>query len=887
MTTPRKRFFRLPWRSARQIRDDVDEELRFHLDMRIAGLAALGESQDRARAQALHEFGDMDDARRYMGAVDRDIEAAQRRSEIMNDFWHDMGYAARKLRAAPAFTLAAIATLALGIGANTAIFSVVNGVLLEPLPFPQPNRLVRVVYTQQGHGDAGTPMDLVDYRSRATKFVGFSMVEGTTANLIRGNEDAERVQAVRVGANWFNLLGIKPLLGRFFLDNEDKAGARDVVVISEQLWRRDFSGDPAVIGRSVRINSTPFTIVGVVPAEKRYPMTVELWVPKQFSALEMSEQARGARWLGMLARVKDDATVPEADAELVRISEVMERRFPEVYRDRRAHLSTVQQYATGDMRTPLFVMLGAVALVLLIACANVANLMLVRATAREGEMAIRSALGAGRGRLVRQLLTESVLLSLCGALVGVGIAKLGMHEMLSRAPQNLPLVSTASIDGRTLMLTAFVALVTGIVFGVLPAIQAGKHDLATALRAGARGTRTHPSANRAKQAIVVAEVALAVTLLTGAGLLLHSFTKLLSIDPGFRPEGLISMKVALPPRTYDSTGTRNFIRAVEERARALPGAKNVALANFIPLDGASYGFSFVVRGRPPLRPSEQPSTEVRQVTPDFFRTMGMPVLRGRSIAESDHAGTTRVLVINQAFAKQIFPAGDAVGQWIALGWGQDTSGDLRQIVGVVGDVRGAALADKPEPTAYVPIMQAPYQSLSILVRTDGTPASLAAPLRAIVRDLDREVPVYSVQTMEERVASSVGRQRFYTTLIAIFAVVAVVLSAVGLYGVIAYAVSQRTHELGVRVALGATGDRIARMVIGEGLTLTAIGAVLGISGSLVASKVLATLLFDVDALDPATLASVVAVLGTVAALASWLPARRAARVDPLSAMRGD
>jgi putative ABC transport system permease protein len=343
----------------------------------------------------------------------------------------------------------------------------------------------------------------------------------------------------------------------------------------------------------------------------------------------------------------------------------------------------------------------------------------------------------------------------------------------------------------------------------------------------------------------------------------------------------------LPQRTYDSTATRNFIRAVEERGRALPGAKNVALANFIPLDGATYGFSFTIRGRPPMRPSDQPSTEVRQVTPDFFGAMGMAVQRGRGITSSDQPGTTKVLVINQTLAKRFFPTEDPVGQSISLGWGRDTTGDLRQIVGVVGDVRSAALADAPEPTVYVPIMQAPYENLSILVRTNASPASLAAPLRAIIRELDHEVPVYSVQTMEERVANSVGRERFYATLIAIFAAVALVLSAVGLYGVIAYAVSQRTHELGVRVALGATGDRITRMVIGEGLTLTAIGAVIGIGGSVSAGKLVTTLLFGVSALDPVTLAGVVAVLGTVAALASWMPARRAARVDPLTAMRGD
>ena len=886
MTTKRKRLFRFPWRTARQIRADVDEELGFHLDMRVDALIALGLSPDAARTQTMREFGDLDDARRYIGAVDRDIEAAQRRSEIMKDFWHDIGYAARKLRATPAFTLAAIVTLALGVGANTAIFSVVNRVLLQPLPFPHAERLVRVVFTQQGHGDAGTPMDLPDNSARATKFVGFSIMEGTTANLIRDNSDAERVQGVRVGANWFNLLRVKPVAGRFFNDGDDKQGAANVAVIGEQLWKRDFSGDPSIVGKMVRINSQPYTIIGVAPAD-HYPISAELWMTKRFTAQELSNDSRGARWLGLLARVKDDVPVAEASAEVTRISELMEKQFPEEFRERRAHVESVQQFLTGDMRTPLFVMLGAVGFVLLIACANVANLLLVRATAREGEMAIRTALGAGRGRLVRQLMTESLLLAACGALAGLAVAKLGMHQLLSRVPQNLPLVATASIDGTALAVTAILALVTGLVFGVLPATQMRPNDLATALRAGSRGARLRPSSHRAKRIIVVAEVALAVTLLTGAGLLLHSFAKLMSVDPGFRPEGVLSLKVALPGRTYDSTAARNFIRALDARIRGLPSVENVGISNFIPLDNSSYNFSFTIRGRPAVRPSDQPSTEVREVTSDFFKTIGMPILSGRAIEAQDQPGTTKVLVVNRAFAKRFFPNQNPIGQSMSLDWGRDSTGETRQIVGIVGDVHSFALADEPEPTVYTPMMQTPDQGLSILIRTKNAPATLATPVREIMRALDHEVPVYSVQTMEERVGSSVGRQRFYATLIGIFAAVALILSAVGLYGVIAYAVSQRTHELGVRVALGATGERISRMVIGEGLALTAVGAAIGIVGSVFAGKLVTTLLFGVSPLDPVTLSAVIGVLAIVAALASWLPARRAARVDPLVAMRGD
>jgi predicted permease len=882
-----RRLFRFPWRSARQIRADVDEELRFHLDMRAESLTATGVPADAARAQAMREFGDLDDARQYIGAMDHDIEAAQRRSDFMNDLWTDIGYSIRKLRAAPLFTLAVVITLALGIGANSAIFSVVHGVLLDPLPFPNADHLVRVRFTQQGHGDAGTPMDLVDNTTRTKSFVGFSVIDGVTANLVRDNAEAERVQGVRVNANWFALLRSTPAAGRFFARGEDEASAANVAVISERLWKKDFSGDASVIGKTVSINAAPFTIIGVTSDAQAYPLTADLWMPEHWEPNELSDHTRGARWLGLLGRVKDGVDVAAADNEVEQVSEAMEKQFPEDFRERRAHLVTVQEFVVGNVRKPLFIILGAVALVLLIACANVANLMLVRATSREGEMAVRTALGAGRGRLVRQLMTESVILSLVGAAVGLLVAKFAMHELLGRAAPTLPRVGNVSIDGMTLAATAGVAVITGLIFGVMPVAQVGKHDLASVLRAGARGMRTRPGANRAKRTIVVAEVALAVMLLTGAGLLLHSFVKLIGVDPGFRPEGVLSMKVALPSQSYDSTAVRNFMQALESRAAAVPGVQSTALANMIPLDGSSYDFSFTVRGRTYARSSDEPSASVRQITADFFKTIGIPLVRGRVFSAADQPATPHVLVVNRAFAEKFFPNEDAVGQAIRLGWGEDPKGVNSEIVGVVGDVRGTALEESPEPTVYASLAQYPSHSLSILARTSGDPTLLAAPLRSILHDLDRQLPIYSVQTMEARLAGSVGTQRFYASLIAIFASVALILSAVGLYGVIAYAVSQRTHEMGVRVALGATGDRISRMVIGEGLVLTAIGVVVGLVASVIGGRLVTSLLFGVSASDPLTMVGVVAILAAVAAVASWIPARRAGRVDPLVAMRGD
>jgi predicted permease len=886
---PGVRLFRLPWRTARQIRADVDDELAFHLTERVDALIALGMSPDDARAQAEREFGDIDDARRYLGAVDRAIEAAQRRSDLMQDLLQDVVYAARKLRSTPAFTLAAVITLALGIGATTAIFSVVNAVLLQTLPFPQADHLVRIRFTQQGHGDAGTPMDLVDYGGQAKNLVGVALAEGTTANIARPDGDAERVIGVHVNANWFDLLRAKPVVGRFFTTGEDRPGGPNVAVLSEQLWRRDFGGDPSIVGKAVRINAEPYTVIGVVPAAMRYPVTAELWTPTRFTSADMSDQSRGARWLAVLARVKDGVPLATADAEVARISEAMEHRFPEDYRERRAHVVTLRDYLVGDMQKPLLVVLGAVVLVLLIACANVANLLLVRATSRESEMAIRTALGAGRGRLLRQLVTESVMLSVIGGVVGLAIAKAGMTLMLGRAPQSLLFVDNASLDGTTLAVTGAVVILTGLLFGTLPARQSMNPELATTLRAGGRGARSQPSAHRAKRAIVIVELALAVMLLTGAGLLLNSLSRLMALDPGFAPNGALAVKVTLPEASYDSTGRRVFARQVEQRVAGLPSVQAVGIADAIPFDGTGNVYSLSVRGQTYTRPSDAPIAEVRSVSPDYFRAIGMPVRLGRGFGATDVANAPHVYVVNEAFVKRVLNGADPLTQAVHLDWGRDPRGSFNAIVGVVADVRGneADLGSDPLPTVYAAFDQYPKGSVAIVARSSADPANLATPIRSIVRDIDSDLPVYAVQTLDQMVSGSLGRQRFYSTLIAIFAGVALVLAAVGLYGVIAYAVSQRTHELGVRVALGATGDRITRMVIGEGLALTAAGIVLGLIGAFTMGRLVSSLLFGVTPRDPLTLATVVATLAAIATLASWLPARRAARVDPLIAMRGE
>jgi predicted permease len=883
-----RRFFQLPWRTRQQIRADVDDELSFHLDMRIDALVASGMSRDEARAQAIREFGDIDDARRYIRAVDHDIEAARRRSDYMNDLRSDIVYAVRKLRGSPMFTLTAVLTLALGIGANTAIFSVVNGVLLKPLPFPQQDRLVRIQFRQQGHGDASTPPDLADFRTRARGFDGFSHFEGYTANLVREHAEPERLVGAEVSANWFSLLRVRPLHGRFFSVGEDSPSAPQVVVLSEPLWRRDFAADPAIVGKQLQINAQLMTVVGIAPDGQGYPMSAELWVPTRFSARDLSDATRGARWLGMLGRVKDGMPLETAKAEVEGIEKQMEGLFPEQFKERRARAIQLQTAIVGDLQRPLYVIMAAVAVVLLIACANVANLMLVRATARESEMAIRTALGAGRSRLVRQLVTESMLLSIVGAAAGVAFAKWGMGVLIAMAPADLPRVKTAAIDGTALAVTAGAALVIGLLFGVLPAVQTSAGDLANALRAGARGARTRRQANRTKRFIVAAEVALAVTLLTGAGLLIRSFRELMAVNPGFQPDHIMTMRVLLPGKTYDTLPKiASFARQLESRAAALPGVRAAALGNAVPLDGTSFWLTFVVRGSAPVRPSDQPSASIRTVTPNYFTVLGTPLLRGRAFAADDRVNAPRVAIVNQTFVKRFMANEDPIGKYVEIGWTIDGVRQGGQIVGVVGDVRDDALNADVDPTFYLPFDQTPVEGIVITARTAAPPASITSALRGVVRDLDPTLPVYDVQTMEQHVAASVSRQRFYATLLGVFATVALVLAAVGLYGVIAYAVSQRTHELGVRVALGATGTRISRMVIGEGVILTAAGVLVGLVASLGGARIIAKLLYNVKSSDPVTFVGVALLLGVVAACASYIPARRAARVDPLVAMRGD
>ena len=883
-----RRVFRLPWRSKRQIGVDVEEELRFHLDMRVDELVARGMTPHAARTEAMRQFGDLDDARQYINAVDRETEAAHRRSEYMGDLRQDLVYALRTLRSAPAFALTVIFTLALGIGANTAIFSVVNGVLLKPLPFPQPERVLWIQYLYNAAPDAGSPPELADFRSRSRTMRSFAMYDGRAANLVRDGGDPELLVGVQVSANWFDIFGVGAAIGRTFVEGDDREGAPKVAVLSDAAWRKYFNADPKTVGRPVRINGEPVVVIGIMPPGKGYPRSADVFTPLTFDARSLADETRSARWLSMVGRLNTGATLDQAQRELSQIAAGIAARHPAQYRALDVLPMPIQDMIVGDLKMPLLVIMGAVGFVLLIACANVANLFLVRATGREGEMAIRTALGAGRSRLVRQLVTESVVLSLLGAGLGLLLARLGMTALLRLAPSDLPRLGDARVDGIALLVTIGVALATGLLFGLLPVVQAGQHDVASALRAGSRGARTRQTANRMRRAIVVAEVALAVTLLVGAGLLLRSFQRLLTVDPGFRPEGALTFRVSLPERNYPSdTAVRNFVNALDARLHAIPGVRFAGMSNALPLDGSDFTISFQVRGRAPLPETQQPDAQIITVTPAFFPAMEMRAARGRLFDRNDRVGAPQVAVISREFGTRYFPNEDPLGKYIDLGWRVDGVRRGGTIVGVLDDVKQRALDQAAPPALYLPIDQAARPSLRIVLRTTVEPTSVTNAVRAAVKEIDRELPVFAVRPLEQYVASAIGPPRFYATIVGLFAGVALTLAAIGLYGVIAYAVSQRTHELGVRVALGATREHISRMVVGQGLFLTLSGAMVGVAAALALSRVIGSLLFGVSAADPLTFAGVLLLLLVVAALASYVPARRAARIDPLVAMRGE
>jgi predicted permease len=886
MTRP---LFHLPWRTAQSIGRDVDEELRFHIAMRVEELEARGLTPDAALAEATRQFGDLEDARRYLRRLDRGTEAARRRRDYMGELRHDIGYSLRKLRSAPAFTLTALLTLALGIGANTAIFSVVHGVLMKPLAFPNPEQLVRI---WSGNPEAGieksavSPVDLDDWRAQRTAFSdigGYWYVNGGSGIDMTGEGEPQRLSTAFVEPGFFPTLGVKPEIGRLPREDEMHRGGPDrVTVLSYAFWRRQFSGSPSVIGRTLTLDGQPYEVLGVMPRSFAYPDDqVDLYIPYSTIPDDGIPRIRENHVLDVVARLKPGLGIERGRAEITAITRRLSEQYPEDRAWTAPSVEPLRDVIVGKARTGLLVLLGAVAFVLLLACANLASLLLARATARERELAVRSALGAGRGRLVRQLLTESMVLALAGGALGVLLAIAGTRALVILGSTQLPRAAEIGLDPAVLFFALALSMLTGLIFGLVPALRATSSDLQTALREGGRGS-SDSRGQRMRAGLVVGEVAVAVILVVGAGLMTRSFLSLLKVDLGFRPDHVLVVNYSMG-EAHQGTPAQmyGYYADILDRVRAVPGVVAVGATKALPFRGSGERNDFVPEGMVLGSSDEAPTAPYIHVSDGYFQALGVPVLAGREFVRSDDDHAPFRLVVNEAFAKKYFPGRPAVGRTVTIGTEQNP------IIGVVGDIRQESVEEPAEPTIYIHALQNMRSRANLVIRTRGEPLAMARAVQDAIWSIDRNQTITSIFTMRSAVGEAVARPRLLTTLLGLFGVLGLLIGGIGLYGVLAYFVTQRRREIGVRVALGADAARVQGMVVGHGLWLAAAGIVVGLIGAAMLTRFMRSVLYGVEATDPVTFAGVAAVLLAVAFLASWIPARRAARVDPLIAMRAE
>jgi putative ABC transport system permease protein len=807
-------------------------------------------------------------------------------------FSQDLRYALRTLYRWPGFTAVVVLTLALGIGANAAIFSVVNAVLLRPLPFTDPNRLVFVFGTPTDGdsakvGSSSSYPDFADFRERAKSFSQLGAMSVRQTTVTSKSFEPSIVSGAPVTANVFPMLGVSPALGRGFLAEEDKPGAAAVVIVSDAFWRQRLNANPNVIGSSLSLNGAPATIVGVMPPKFEFPGAAALWYPV---AAPNDPRTRGQHSFTILGRLAPGTTMAAANREVAGIARQLETEYPGLNAKRGARVQGMAEAIVGDVRPALLVLLGSVGLVLLIVCVNVANLFLARAAARAREVAVRTALGAGRGRLARQFLTESVVVTAIGSSLGLAVAYWGSKLLVSKAPRSIPRASEIGIDGNVLLFLLALSVITAVIFGVLPALQMSKGMPIASLREGGRGARGGLARRGLRQALVVSEVALAVVLVVGASLLVKSFWKMQRVDPGFLPDRMLVVQIQLPQSRYagyaDGDRVRHFYADLYTRLAARPEVQSVAIAMQHPL-APGWTSSFTIAGREPPPAGQEPESSIRPIMPGYFRAVGAKLLRGREIQESDGVGAPGVVVINDAFARLHFPNEDPIGRRIErTSWWKGMPSSF-EIVGIVADERFQGPRAPADPATYFSLAQFTFNDNWLLVRTKNAPASFIPLLRQTVWAMDRDLPLENVQTMDQILGDSVADSRFNTALLSLFAVVALVLAAIGIYGVLAYTVAQRTSEIGIRMALGAQRSSVLRLVVGNGLTLAIVGVAIGAVGALVATRALERLVFGVSTTDPVVFGFVAVALTAVAATAALVPALRASRVDPIVALRSE
>ena len=859
-----------------RVAGEIADELRHHEDLLTERLIHEGHTPADARKEARRRVGNQ--AR--LQDAGYDVRGGGR----LEAFVQDLRYGARRLVAAPAFALIAIVTLALGIGANTAIFSVAAGILLRPLPYPAADRLAMIWMDNSRiklREDWHSYPNYLDYKSRNSTFENVAAFNRRYMTLTQSGEP-ERLTGAHTSASLFDVLGVPPMLGRTYSREEDQAGAM-VVVLSHRLWQRRFAAQPDVVGRTIVLNGASRQVIGVMPEHFGFPsLDTELWVP-----LPVSKELRESRtsvWLQVIGRLKPNVAVQQAQSDVERINAEIVRTFP----NQKGYGVNVEDYReqiVGRIKPVLLALLGAVGFVLLIACTNVANLLLARASMREREVALRAALGAGHGRIIRQLLTESLLLGVLGGAAGLALGWIGVNALIAAAPENLPRLTDIAVDGRVLAFTTGVALVTGLLFGLVPAFQLARTDPVHTLKEGGRSATAMGRALR--RGLVVVEVALAVVLLVGAGLMIRSLARMQRLDLGLRTDHVLSARVSLSGDRYrEDPPAAEFARRLVERVAALPGVESTATIGTVFLNATPNSGNFSIEGRPDFKPEERVEVPVDSITPDYFRVLGVPLREGRFFDQRDAAGAPRAVIINETMAKRFWPRESPIGR--RMKYGQLSSrGQWMTIVGIVADTRRTGYEADVRPETYMPQSQSPDVGLALLVRTSGDPMAIVPSLRAVLGEIDPLIPLESIHLLDTEVAEMTAGRRLNTTLFVVFAVIAAILAAVGIYGVIAASVEQRTRELGVRLALGATGASILRMVLVEGLSLVAVGLAVGMIASLALSGAMARLLYDVRPTDAATLTSIAALTLIVSLAASLVPAVRALRVDPVTALRAE
>ena len=802
----------------------------------------------------------------------------------------DLTYAVRGLLRRPIFTSVVILTLALGIGANAAIFSVVSGVLLRPLPYPSPERLMMLWTYNPRQGfdkDVGTYPNFEDWRRQNTSFERLAAYTMGSYSLT-GAGDPAQIHGAVVTSGFFETLGVGPLYGRVFGDRETTAGGDRAAILGHGLWQSRFGGDPGIVGRTVMLNGLAHEVVGVMPRGFDNPDDAEIWTPLTPSERwKQVMQSRSAFWLRVIGRLRADVRRPSAQSEMDGIAARLERQYP-ANQGLGVRVVPMHEEIVGDVKRPLLILLGAVGFVLLIACANVANLLLTRAASRQKELAIRGALGASRSRLVRQMLTESVLLAALGGLAGLIVAAWSVDLLHTVAPTNVPRLALVTIDPRVLAYTAFVSVLTGVIFGLAPAFQ-GSYNSSEALKEGGRAGAEGGRARRLRSALAVVEIATALVLLIGAGLLVRSFIAMGRVTLGFEARQVLALRVDLPRAKYQQDArVASFYEELVARLSALPGVESAAAGSSLLLSSLPNSAGLIVEGRPPATGAgTNIPVPFDSVSPSFFQALRIPLVKGRLFDKTDGADNLPVVVVNEAFVRRFFPAEDPIGRRVAFGRAPDTNTTWLTIVGVVRDTRRGGLDRQPWAELYYPHAQAPDRRMYLIVRTTGDPLSLARAAQSEVWALDRDQPVSSLHTLEAMLTRAQANRRFTTLLLGIFASVALILAAIGVYGVIAYSTAQRTQEIGIRIALGATRQHVIKMVVTEGLKIGALGMIVGVAAAFALTRLMAGLLFEVGVRDPLTFVSLPLLLMALAVAASWIPARRAVRIDPIVALRAE